>query len=268
MKILRVKKKGLLLLVLLLIVLSISSYRYVKVSLYPTIKDIEKTRMLRAVKDYQTIDTEHFTIRYSDDIEIAKLTENIAEKYFDEVCSIFDYEPEEKVDIIIYNDKEALLENTRLNKSSSPMGLYYSGVISVLSPRLWVNNGEDINEVYEMNGPVVHEFTHYIVDEITNGNYPMWLTEGIALYTEYKTTGFEWGEGYSDSQDITIEELNSNFSELDQGLAYRRSFEVVNSISEKWGFDKLNIILDTLGEGSSINSSVRAVLKINLNELK
>lgn len=270
MKMFRMKRKGLVVLLgLILVILFISSYRYVKVSLYPVIKHIEKNRILSNVEKYNIVDTEHFTIRYnSDDHEAAELTANISEKYYEEVCKMYGYEPKDKVNIVIYDDKKTLLKNTRLNKSTSPIGIYYSGVINVLSPKLWIDDKNDLSKIYEINGPVVHEFAHLIIDEMTNGNYPMWLTEGMALYTEYKTTGFEWSNDNLSHEEVSIEDLDTRFDEIDQSTAYRKSFEVVRSISETWGFNKLKLILDTLGKGSSINGSVKAVLKSDLYEIK
>ncbi|KKH64357.1 hypothetical protein DU75_04885, partial [Methanosarcina mazei] len=223
------KGKGfVLLLIPILMILLISSYRYVRVSLYPNIKNIEKNRILRNVDNYNTINTQHFIIKYKDgDHGAAQLTASISEEYYDEVCEMYGYEPKDRVNIIIYDDKETLLKNTRLNKSASPIGIYYSGVINILSPKIWIHDNSNFNKTYEVNGPVVHEFAHLIIDEMTNGNYPMWLTEGMALYTESKTTGFEWPSNNLSYEEVSIEELNTRFDKIDQSTAYRRSFEVV-----------------------------------------
>ena len=234
-----------------------------------TIKHIEKNRMINAVNEYHVLETDRYVIRYENenDKEIAELTLNILDKHYDEICSMFDYYPDEKADIIIYNDSDFLIENTRLKKATPPLGVYYGGVINILSPQIWIDNEENLAEIFEKSGPVIHEYTHLIVDEITKGNYPMWLTEGIALYTEYKTTGFEWGKHIDNAQNISMEDLNNSFHEIDPNLSYRRSFEIVNNMSEERGFDKIKILLDTLGEGNNMSKSTKTVFKINLYDL-
>ncbi|EOD00182.1 peptidase MA family metallohydrolase [Caldisalinibacter kiritimatiensis] len=234
----------------------------------PIFNDIHKKKILDSVKDYEVMETENFIIRYtSQDIKAAEITKEIAEKYYDDVCTMFDYFPKEKVNIIIYSDSKKLLDNTNLNKKNPPLGVYFGGVINILSPYVWIDNDSNMKKIYEKEGPIVHEFTHYLVDEISKGNYPMWLTEGLALYTEYKMTGFEWGKGI-EFEEVTIEELNNNFYGINQSLAYRKSFEVVKDISETWGFNNLILILNNLGTGDSFKDSTRKVLKINFNELQ
>ncbi|WP_427340526.1 peptidase MA family metallohydrolase [Caloranaerobacter sp. DY30410] len=242
---------------------------YLKDSINALFNNIEKKRILANIKNYGILETEHFVIRFDgENEEIAYLTGKVAEKYYNAICEMFNYYPEEKSIIIIYNDGNELLKNTRLSKQTYPMGVYYSGVINILSPKLWINDIENFNVIYEKEGPIVHEFTHLIVDKITHGNYPMWLTEGIALYTEYKLTGFEWGKDIRHVDEVDIKSLDKNFYELDQYIAYRKSFEVIKKISDIWGFKKLKDILITLGEGNNIKNSAKAVLKINLYEIE
>lgn len=240
-----------------------------QVVFYPFAKQIEKVRLLKYVEGYKTLETEHFVIRYkNEDEEYAKLTGKIGDKYYEDICNLFEYYPSKKSDVIIYRDEKSLLENLRFDHSNTPIGVYYSGIINILSPIIWIKDIENLEQTYELNGPIVHEFTHLLVDEITNGNYPMWLTEGLALYTEYEITGFEWNRYNMYEDKITIKKLDENFDAIDQVAAYRKSFEVVRWMSETWGFEKTRNILQILGRGSSINKTVKTVLKIDLYDLK
>ncbi len=257
------------LLIAVLTFIFINHFEVLQVSFYPMIKHIEKARMLKYIDGYKTLETEHFIIRYEkEDKKYAKLTGEIADKYYDSICNMYGYHPSTKSDIIIYSNEKDFLENLRFDKNDTPIGVYYSGIINILSPKRWINDSENFKQIYEVNGPVVHEFTHLLIDDITNGNYPMWLTEGLALYTEYKVTGFEW-QGYDSANcKITLEDIDKRFDDLDQTAAYRKSFEVVKGISETWGFEKLRNMLGILGEGNNINQTSRAVFKTNLYDLK
>jgi hypothetical protein len=51
-----------------------------------------------------------------------------------------------------------------LGTGSTAMGVYYGGVISILEPEKWVGRSHDIAEVFNKEGPVLHELTHYAVD--------------------------------------------------------------------------------------------------------
>lgn len=251
----------------ILVTVTIYYFEILQVSFYPVVKQFEKARVLRYAEDFQVLETENFIIRYEkEDIEYAKLTGNIAEKYYERICNMFEYQPSTKSDIIIYNKEKDFLDILKFDRGNTPIGVYYSGIINILSPEIWISDPEDINEIYEFNGPVIHEFAHLLIDDITRGNYPMWLTEGLALYTEYKITGFEWQDYDSNDYKVTLEELDKRFDAIDQTVAYRKSFEVVKGISDTWGFGKLRNMLDILGKGSNISQSARTVLKINIFE--
>ncbi|WP_425448747.1 peptidase MA family metallohydrolase [Dethiothermospora halolimnae] len=233
------------------------------------VKFIEKKRIIRSVKDYETLETDRLIIKYEKgNRDNAILTRDINEKYYNKISKMFNYDSKKKINIIIYSDGDKLLKNTRLKKGIPPLGVYYGGIINILSPEKWIKNKEEYKSIYEIKGPIVHEFVHLIIDEKTNGNYPIWLTEGMALYTEYLTTGFEWNGGMTEQGDITIKELNNNFHNIDQRVSYRKSFEIVKAISDKWGIDKLNMILDNLGKGENIKNTTKAVLKIDLYDIE
>lgn len=259
----------LLIVIVFLVTVAVNFYDNIKVSVYPAFKTIEQQRILSSIRDYNTLETERFIIRYPEgEKEAAELTAEIAERRHDQVTSLFNYETDKKHTIIVYNDGEKLMRSVRLNKSRPPMGVYYSGIIGVLAPDLWISDKENMAEIFDINGPIAHEFAHLIVDDITNGNYPMWLTEGVALYTDYVVTGYEWGKNLNYNEEIPMEVLNNNFHSIDQTLAYKKSFEIVRDISETMGFEKVIMLLNTLGSGNNINNSVEAVLKMNLNDMQ
>lgn len=248
----------------ILLFLLISLQSQLKVSLYPIWKYIEKQKILSKVKDFHITSSDHFLIYYEDEDKfVADISLNILEKYYDFICNKFDYFPKHKIPVIIYGSDKKLLDTIKLKSNKPPLGVYYSGVINVLSPRLWVENKENFDKIYEINGPLVHEFAHFMVDEKTRGNYPMWLTEGIALNIEEITTGFQWEVGKGGTKNICIEDLNDDFYSIDEDTAYRKSFESVKYIIDNYSFEDLNSILDNLGNGSSIYNSIKIALKIN-----
>lgn len=241
---------------------------YVQVYIYPIVKQYEKNKLINSLKDYEIMDTEHFKIYFKEEERsIGKITGEIAELYYDEVCSYFDYYPRDIVPIIIYEDKDALMSTVKLEGSAPPLGVYYSGTINLLSPNLWIK-GDDIEQEYKNATPVIHEFTHLIVDEKTRGNYPLWLTEGLALFIEKETIGFEWKEGIGGASNISLKDLNDKFDEIEIGAAYRKSYEIIDRLNEQYEFDKINLLLDNLGIGSSVNTSLKKVFKLSLDEIE
>lgn len=240
---------------------------YVQVSIYPIIRNYEKTKLLTSLEGYDTIKTDHFTIYFKEhERDIGELTGNIAEQYYDTVCSYFDHYPKDIIPIIIYDDEKEIMDTVKIKGATPPLGVYYSGTINLLSPYLWIE-GVDIEREYKENTPVIHEFTHLIVDEKTRGNYPLWLTEGLALFMEKETIGFEWKEGIGETSRISLKNLNDNFNAIETGVAYRKSYEIVSDLSTQYEFDKINLLLDNLGIGSNVNTSLKKAFKLDISEI-
>ncbi|MCR2044816.1 peptidase MA family metallohydrolase [Anaerosalibacter massiliensis] len=252
--------------IILLLIITFKSFFIV--STYPSYKRIEKGRVLQRTNKYYTLNGTHFSIRYKEaDKNIAFITLNKLERHYEEICNKLDYFPKEKIPVIIYNNGEEFLKTIRLKTNSLPLGVYYSGTINILSPYNWVEDKYDIEKVYEETGPHIHEFIHFIVDEKTNGNYPMWLTEGMALYMEREILGIDWELGKEKSKSIGIEELNNDFDKIEVDISYRKSLETVDSLIDKYGLDKINLLLDDLGKGNNINTSVKKALKVNFKDI-
>lgn len=242
---------------------------YFKIWFYPLTKMAISEKILRRTEEYNVLYTKNFNIKFKEsDSEWAKTTGEILEENYNYICKQFEYYPQERVTVIIYEDGKTLMDIIGLNKGQPPVGAYTCGIISILSPRAWIDERENMEDIYRENTPAVHEFVHFIIDGKTKGNYPEWLTEGIALYMEKATIGFSWEMGKGQTKGITLEDLNKNFEGIDQKIAYRKSYEVLKDIIDNYGFDKLNALLDNLSQGHNINSSVNTVLKVNIKDIE
>ena len=250
-----------LLAIMVALMIVIPNLQAIKVHVYPLLRELQHELIVYKAKDYHMIETEHFIIRHEiQDDEVIDLVAKAAEEKYKEMTKMFQYDPKDKITVIVYDDPQKLMENTNLRQSKPPMGVYYASTIQVLSPRLWVPADQDMESTFLNQGPMVHEFTHLLVDDLTRGNYPLWFTEGMALYQEYVQTGYEWGKNLSyDGAPFTVEELTNNFDGLDEMLAYKRSFELVRSLAEREGFDSLNQVLGELNKGKPFEDAHQLV---------
>ncbi|QXM06975.1 hypothetical protein [Crassaminicella indica] len=251
-RILNRKISKLILFVLVLIMMTgIFNYEILKVHAYPFFRELQHELILYKTKNYKVKETEHFIIRYCmEDEEMIDLIAKASEKHYMEVCDRFNYYPKNKTTVIVYDNPDDLMKNASLKQGKPPMGVYFASTIQILSPRLWIPETEKIEDVFMNEGPMVHEFTHLLVDDLAKGNYPLWFTEGVALYQEYLETGYIWGENLAyEGKPYTIEELTNDFDEIDVMLAYKRSFELIKERAERKGFDDINRLLEDLGDG-------------------
>ncbi|MGB9679562.1 MAG: peptidase MA family metallohydrolase [Minisyncoccia bacterium] len=236
-------------------------------TLYPIYKSYNKTRIEDNVKNYKTLESEHFIVKYEgNNDDIAKLVILIGEKHYIGVVNDLGFEPINKSLIIVYNNPDKMNRDFSLAKGESAMGLYFNGVISIENPYLWIGSKDNIEEVFEKEGPIVHEFTHLIVDDIAKGNYPVWFTEGVALLEEYRQNGFEWGKDLSyKGLPYNLEQLTNNFNSLDESLAYKRSYEILKAITDRYGIEAVKNILFDLGKGDNLSDSFYKITGEKLN---
>ena len=114
------------------------------------------------------------------------------------------------------------------------------GKIVIASP-LNPPPGSEYNNVVNT---AVHEFVHIVVNKI-NENTPRWLNEGIACY-EAKDNNENWirqtvKKGLVNNMLPTFNDLDTgnDFETFFKRNGYQYSYTIVESIVEKFGYDKL-----------------------------
>ncbi|NLO22286.1 MAG: hypothetical protein GX119_09870 [Syntrophomonadaceae bacterium] len=257
-------KSGALLLIVLLLVVLISRHSQTVVRAWVAQETSWKTA------HFMQKDSEHFQIRYSVvDGDYIKVIEDTAEDAYIKVSDLIGYEPDEKTTIIVYPDSASLAKSFGWEKDEKAMGVYWAGTIRLLSPQQWIGPSEDWPAVFVREGPVYHEFAHLLVDDITGGNYSRWFTEGIAQYVEKKITGFEFAEPVSQEYSAyTFKQMEKNFDELDQKLAYRQSLQAIEFMIDEYGEESVWKILNYLGQGYSMDDALIKSIGIDYRMLE
>lgn len=237
--------------------------------LYPLVRKATVAKIEYETRTLKTQETTHFIIKYSQaDEDMVEMVAQAAEAAYLPVTSALDHSPAEKTVIVMYPNKSELRKAFGWSGDQSAMGVYWGGVIQLLSPHAWMKPG-DSTEHFIQAGPMVHEFTHLVFDHKTNGNYPRWFTEGLAQYVEYKVNNYEWitAGNRLDGKLFTKEQLDNDFDDLpNTALAYRQSLAAVRYIAEVYGEDKLNKVIDELKSGRKIDKAIRNSLGIEYQD--
>ncbi|WP_227762933.1 peptidase MA family metallohydrolase [Zhaonella formicivorans] len=206
---------------------------------------------------WNTLEGEHFLLKYQDkDANVARLVLAAAEEAYRPVNEALDYRPVEKIPVIIYPDKAALNKSFGWDADENAMGVYWAGVIRITSPNDWVQDKKHLAQEFMQNGPITHEYAHLVVDYLTRGNYPRWLTEGVAQYLEREVTGFQFPavEVKDKREFYGFKQMDGLFDTLpNQALAYSQSLAAVEYYIERYGFDSLQGLLLSLGQGKDLH---------------
>ncbi len=209
-------------------------------------------------RDYHALEGQGFIVKYSAaDEDIAQQTIQLTEKYLQEIQETLKITLPQKRRflLVIYPDKESLNTSFGCDRYQNPMGVYWAGSISILSPYAWPMSDletESLQELFQKKNPLAHELTHLIVDYLSNGNYPRWLSEGLAQYTEMKLTNYTLPRPEEDLGLVALEQLDNRLDDPQLQLqAYWQAREMVQYLVREYGWEKIVQYLLLLGEKPS-----------------
>ena len=191
---------------------------------------------------------------------------------YEPIGEYFDCFPEKKVPVAIYRNKSSLNRVFGWDSDVNAMGVYWGGVIRLLSPNDWLDEFSKAarEDVFRMHGPIAHEYIHLLVDYKTRGNYPRWFTEGLAQYGEKHCTGraavTASGGGRPDLS-FSLEDLDKKFNDPEwQDYCYTVSEELVGFLIRNYGDDCILLMLEELGRGKGVDSAFNKVLGVGIQD--
>lgn len=151
---------------------------------------VEKSKLLE--REMGTLGVEksmHFRLEFDGHPSKKDVMEALAvlEVAFDSISNLFDFIPENKISLVLYEDKDF-----------QGMGSRPDWVAAVFDGKLRVPvNMMEHREVYR---PVLfHELTHAFVRAMTFKSIPLWMNEGIAQVIDASRTGVERPAGAAPS---------------------------------------------------------------------
>jgi hypothetical protein len=123
---------------------------------------------------------------------------------------------------------------------------------------------------------IVHELTHVLVGHLTFsclGDVPTWLNEGLAVYSEGdldSPSQKQLDDAIRNDTLLSVRSLSGGFSEVSSkaNLSYSQSYSIVKFLIDTYGQEKMNLLLLTLRDGTSIDDSLQKVYGFNVEGLE
>jgi tetratricopeptide (TPR) repeat protein len=220
---------------------------------------LKKARKETAVED--TMDRGHssrFNLTYDPGVNasLALAILDVLEEASNQVGAELGHFPEARVPVAIYK------RNDYKNVTDSPdwSGGVYDGTI-----RLPFGALSEITP--PMRAILFHEYAHVVVFDLTRGNCPVWLNEGIAEMFGRKQFTYPAPEGVQAAMKaavIDVHKLEGGFTGLsshEAGRAYQQSYSIVSYLVTAYGWHRVNAILTALGKGMNISAAIAAALQ-------
>lgn len=202
--------------------------------------------------------------------ELAELREPVA--------ALLGLDPPERVTAVLHPSRADLAAVFGWNDAERAHGVYAAGIVRLLTPRAWLRDltPEDRDayaEALRAYGPVAHELTHLILDLHTAGNYPSWLSEGLAQWVE-----FQLGSGRRPPADegwhtlaspYTFRQLEREFDSLpNQTQAYRQSYYAVAYLEQAGGADGVRKLIAALARGQALDTALQQTFGLTVQALQ
>jgi len=206
-------------------------------------------------KEEESSQSPHFDLRYEKDMRLdeARLRKILELCYF-EVGKDLKYFPDSKTVIFFYS-----YDNFKnIFRMPSMVRAFYDGNIQIPLPGVISNEEELASYIY-------HEYTHAAVSAMTNNNCPAWLSEGLAVWEEYKgkeefISGL-LGKSIDENTGFSISALDKEFrfksgDENMQRLHYLLAYSVVKYIVDNWGIEGVRNILAQIKDGRHVVNAI------------
>lgn len=197
-----------------------------------------------------------FMISYDGDerSQLADQILDILETAYNRVGSDLSYFPATRVPVLVYTRTDY----RKVTKSPDWSGGLYDGKI-----RLPLGGVTEIHE--GLRSLLFHEYTHVVVHELTSGNCPTWLNEGLAELEgrrEFSHPLTELAAAVNSGDLLPLPLLEGSFASLSSQkatLAYQQSFSFVDFLVRTYGWHTVKDLLVSLGSGKNISDSFEAV---------
>lgn len=187
--------------------------------------------------------------------EVGDQVLEVLESAYNEVGNDLNFYPDTVVSVMLYTDRDF----AEITRSPDWAGGLYDGKIRIPL-------GGVSRMTPELKAVLYHEYSHVAVHFLTRGRCPVWLNEGLAEIAERRHHDpplAALAAAIQDEKPIAFASLEASFAGLSREeakLAYEQSYSLTAYIVEQYHWYKMAELLAALGDGRSMEESVRAVL--------
>lgn len=214
---------------------------------------------------YSEHESSHFTLHYEGSKTSDALREQLLatlESEYDDLVRQLGVQPRSNIAVVLYTD-QAFFDVTQ-----APA---WTGAVNDGKLRIPVQGVSSVTP--ELARVLKHELAHSFINQLSSGRCPQWLNEGIAQAVEPKrlANGSRLAELYHGQREIPLNMLENGFMQLsgpEATLAYEESLAAVLYISDSYGMSDLQRILERLGQGSSTETALRAIIHSDYGQLE
>lgn len=198
---------------------------------------------------------------------LAPYVRKLAEQAVSGYSQRYRFQLRQPVVIEIYNDHEDFAVRTAGMPGLGLLGVTFGHVVAMDSP-----SSRAVND-FHWGSTLWHELAHVYTLESTNHLVPRWFSEGLSVYEEWRsgpTSGVSIPmyvySALAAGKALPVADLDRGFIrpayEQQVHVSYMQAGLTCDFIAQRWGFDKLVLMLARFKDGATTPEAVQAALGI------
>ncbi|MCH8924256.1 MAG: tetratricopeptide repeat protein, partial [Planctomycetes bacterium] len=234
-------------------------------------------KVLEVLEDYETLETEHFLIRYDPkhDKIMARYAGKWLEEIYPQLCQQLGYKPKEKSLFELFNKAR----NTSAHGwfSARMVGLPHIHTIGACAGKMVAMvSPTAMKQKFNWAQVLKHEFVHVINLQQTNFNIPHWYTEALAVLNEGQPRPQEWNEMLARrvpaGEVFDLESINLGFirphSSEDWQMAYCQAELYAEYMLERFGEKALAKMLNGYADNLTTSEAIERSFEVDQAEFE
>ncbi|MFQ6611572.1 MAG: BamA/TamA family outer membrane protein [Fidelibacterota bacterium] len=218
---------------------------------------------------WQTLKTEHFNIYfYREEQDIAFTAAGIAEETFREYVNLFEYQPDEKIPLILYASP-VQFRQTNVLPNQIPEGI--GGFFEFIKGRVVLPyNGRIWDFYHVIRHELVHVFTNKKVayhlrkeKRWNTTSLPLWFTEGLA---EWWSIGWD-NQAETVLRDAVLQDKLKPLHKTGGFLLYKEGQSFFRFFQNRFGQEAILTLLETYWQFDSFEAALEQVTGIKYEDL-
>ncbi len=234
-------------------------------------------RVIEELASYNTLESDHFIVRYKPGIdallarEMIEEAERIHERVAGDGPGGIDHTPPRKTTVELMPDHEWFSVRITGMPAIHTMAAATGPVIAMESPR---GGARQSVGFYDWARVLQHEYAHTVTLSRTRNRIPHWFTEAAAVHLEDRPMPPEWigllASAYREGRLFDLDKINLGFIRperpADRSLAYAQGAWMYRFIIDAWGDRAPLELMDQYAKGRSEREAVREVLGVEVHE--
>ncbi len=230
--------------------------------------------LLDSLRAYPETITEHFLIRTapSESPVIAPLMAELLERAYARLSERYQFRPEGPLIVEVFPNHEDFAVKTVGLPGLGALGACFGRVIAMDSPSARPRGS------FNWASTAWHEFVHVITLQATAYRIPRWLSEGISVYEERRAQpgwGHQWTlefvRAFGEGRFVPLRHFEAAFlrpsSPEALSLAYFQASLIVEFLVERFGFERLRLMLALYRQGERTEGVFQRALGMSVGEL-